>query len=401
MAPRPGSESLLDEMTLEHAEFGDLSEAQAGVPAEGRLSRTYMPIPIEAIVEDSPFQTRLIAFDTEGIPEDTELLESIRRHGVLEPVYVERLQADLGALSRYRLIAGHRRLAAARASGMDHIPGIVANQEDDLQALNLAENLGHRNLLPYEKAIALVERRRKEPGLSLRKLAKVSGIPFGTTSDLVAAYEKSPAALRRLFAEGVAARTIIELQAVFNDLAEGAQVVAANALGEVSIGQAQTFRQLVEQGIEPLAAARSAMEFTKPYPDKATNSELQRPERAEGSSSAKRRGKAPGRLRPDDKDGLEALCARTGVPARSGRRLAREAYEANAGYEALTFASIFVARGGSPKGAMGAAIRAANDRRLAGAIRTHLRHLERARAIIALHEGAEMGNFIRTIFFGA
>jgi ParB/RepB/Spo0J family partition protein len=402
MAPKRGSESLLDEMTLDQAEFTSLGQASVGESRKGRLDRTYMTIPIKAIEADSPFQTRLVTFDPDEVPEDAELLESVRRHGVLEPIYVERLPAKLGVPSSYQLIAGHRRLAAARAAQMEHVPGIIANQDDDLQALNLAENSGHRQLLPYEKAIALVERRKREPGLSLRKLAKATGIPFGTTSDLVAAYEKSPPALRKLFAEGVAARTIIELQAVFDDLDDESQVASAKALGGASIGQAQTFRQLVEQGIEPEAAARSAVGFAKPaHKDPHDTASQTRSQRKQSSPHKKRPGKPASILHPDDEAGLEALCARTGVKLQSARRLTRKAFESEADYESLTFASTFVARGGKQKIALEIASRAANERRVAGAIRAHIRQLERARALIVRQEDAELGDFIRTIFFGA
>lgn len=402
MAPRRGSESLLDEMTLDQAEFTSLGQASVSESRKGRLDRTYMPIPIEVIEADSPFQTRLVTFNPNEIPEDAELLESIRRHGVLEPIYVERLQSELGTPCRYRLIAGHRRLAAARAAKIDHIPGIIANRDDDLQALNLAENTGHRQLLPYEKAIALVERRKRERGLSLRKLAKATGIPFGTTSDLVAAYEKSPPALRKLFAEGVAARTIIELRGVFDDLDEESQVASAKALGGASIGQAQTFRQLVEQGIEPEAAARSAVGFSKPSPNEFKGTARQKRSQPKQSSPRKKRPDKPASiLRPDDEAGLEALCARTGVKPQYAKRLTRQAFKSQADYESLTFASIFVARGGTPKAALEIASRAANERRVAGAIRTHMRQLERARALIVRQEDAELGDFISTIFFGA
>jgi ParB-like chromosome segregation protein Spo0J len=227
---------------------------------------------------------------------------------------------------------------------MEHIPGIIANQDDDLQALNLAENSGHRQLLPFEKAIALVERRKREPGLSLRKLAKATGIPFGTTSDLVAAYEKSPPALRKLFAESVAARTIIELQAAFDDLDEETQVNAAKALGGVSIGQAQTFRQLVEQGIEPATAARSAVGFSKPASKEPNGSANEKPVHSKRSSSRKQRSdKTAAILHPDDEAGLKALCARTGIKLQSARRLTQQALESEAGYESLIFVSMFVA----------------------------------------------------------
>ncbi len=407
MAARRGGESLLEEMSLSDGEFGVSGRAQTDKPREGQLTRTYMPIAVRAIVGDSPFQTRQVAFDPDQITEDAELLESVRRHGVLEPVYVEWLPSELGADTQYRLVSGHRRLAAARAVGQEHIPGIVANKSDDLQALNMAENAGHRHLLPYEKAIALVERRKSEPGLSLRGLAKVTGIPFGTTSDLVAAYEKSPPALRRLFSEGVAARTIIELQPVFRTLDEDHQVAAADMLHSVSISQAQSFRQLVEGGVEPEAAARSATGLTtlhennSPATDPSPRKKGKHPARSAGRGSEAAASRSSAKAHPDDEGDLQALCERTGVSSEVGRRLTREAIETGADYEALTFAAVYLARGGDKKTALSIAMQARKKRRLASILRGHVRHLERARGLIARQEDHEMADFLRTVFFGA
>lgn len=87
-------------------------------------------------------------FDEEGI---TALAESIRTHGLLHPIVVERRDGG------YRLVAGERRLRAAREAGVASIPAIVRpSTESARHALELAlvENLQRAQLSPLEEAAA-------------------------------------------------------------------------------------------------------------------------------------------------------------------------------------------------------------------------------------------------------
>jgi ParB family transcriptional regulator, chromosome partitioning protein len=98
-------------------------------------------------VERNPEQPRQ-HFDDEGI---TALAESIRTHGLLHPIVVE--PRDGG----YRLVAGERRLRAAKQAGVATIPAIVRpSTESARHALELAlvENLQRAQLSPLEEAAA-------------------------------------------------------------------------------------------------------------------------------------------------------------------------------------------------------------------------------------------------------
>lgn len=77
-----------------------------------------------------------------------ELADSIRQHGVLQPVLVRRLPDG------YELIAGERRWRAARLAGVERVPAIVrreAEAEDSL-LLGMVENLQREDLDPIEEA---------------------------------------------------------------------------------------------------------------------------------------------------------------------------------------------------------------------------------------------------------
>lgn len=82
----------------------------------------------------------------------TELADSIRERGVLQPLLVE------DGADGYLLVAGHRRLAAARRAGLRRIPCTVrpAYSDDGARLSDmLAENLHRRNLSPLEAAHAV------------------------------------------------------------------------------------------------------------------------------------------------------------------------------------------------------------------------------------------------------
>ena len=81
-----------------------------------------------------------------------ELIESIRRRGVIQPIVV-RERADLP--QHFELIAGERRWRAAREAGLGTIPAIVrAYSDDESMEVALIENLQREDLTPLERATA-------------------------------------------------------------------------------------------------------------------------------------------------------------------------------------------------------------------------------------------------------
>jgi ParB family chromosome partitioning protein len=77
-----------------------------------------------------------------------ELSESIRLHGVIQPINVRRLSSGY-----YEIISGERRWRAAREAGLEEIPAVVL-EADDRKAMELAliENLQREDLNPMEEA---------------------------------------------------------------------------------------------------------------------------------------------------------------------------------------------------------------------------------------------------------
>jgi ParB family chromosome partitioning protein len=101
-------------------------------------------------IERNPDQPRA-RFDDELLG---ELAASIAVHGVIQPIIVRAL-ADGG----YQLIAGERRLRAARIAGLETVPAIVRDAVDGESSLELAlvENIQRADLNPIETALAYRE----------------------------------------------------------------------------------------------------------------------------------------------------------------------------------------------------------------------------------------------------
>ncbi len=103
---------------------------------------------VELDVEDiapNPHQPRTV-FDDDAI---RELAASIKTSGVLQPVLVRR------ATEGYELVAGERRLRAARVAGLKKIPAVIRDVTDrDMIEMSLVENIQRENLNPIEEAKA-------------------------------------------------------------------------------------------------------------------------------------------------------------------------------------------------------------------------------------------------------
>ena len=98
-----------------------------------------------------------------------ELERSIREHGVLQPVIVQK------SVNGYELIVGERRWRASKKAGLKKIPAVI-REVTDLESLELAliENLNRQDLNPIEEADGY-ERLAKDFGLTQENIAKRMG----------------------------------------------------------------------------------------------------------------------------------------------------------------------------------------------------------------------------------
>ncbi len=126
-------------------------------------------------IDANPDQPRQ-DFDKEALG---ELSKSIRKYGVLQPLLVSKIEhsSPKGLDVSYQLIAGERRLRAAKMAGLPHVPVIIRDdfeKEKDRLEVALIENVQRENLNPMEEAEAYA-RLAKEFGLTQQEIAdKVS-----------------------------------------------------------------------------------------------------------------------------------------------------------------------------------------------------------------------------------
>ena len=122
-------------------------------------------VPVDHI-EPNPEQPRMV-FEPAALD---ELAASIREHGVLQPILVRPLGPNT-----YQIVAGERRWRASRLAGLDTIPALIEEIDDDT-ALEIAiiENLQREDLTPLDEA-AMYDRMVHEHGYSIRKLADKLG----------------------------------------------------------------------------------------------------------------------------------------------------------------------------------------------------------------------------------
>lgn len=164
-----------------HTEVSTTSVAnQAGVVI-------YIPL---AQIEVNPFQPRS-TFDSESLE---ELADSIRIHGVIQPITVRRIEGN-----KYQLIAGERRLRASKLAGRTDIPAYIrlASDQESIE-IALIENIQREDLNPLEIAINY-KRLMDECDLTQDKLSERLGKNRSTVTNFIRLLKLPPdiqAALR-------------------------------------------------------------------------------------------------------------------------------------------------------------------------------------------------------------
>ena len=93
----------------------------------------------------NPYQPRKV-FEKDAL---VELSESIKEHGVFQPIIIKK------SIKGYEIIAGERRVRASKLAGLDKVPAIIRNLNDEqMMEIALLENLQRENLSAIEEAKA-------------------------------------------------------------------------------------------------------------------------------------------------------------------------------------------------------------------------------------------------------
>ena len=110
--------------------------------------------------EERKYSFRTIAVDNiqengniRQVGDIDDLVASIRAHGIINPITVTN---DFGMPTQYRVVAGHRRLAAAKRIGIAKVPcHLVDKDSEGLDEIPLSENVTRMDMTPYEECMAV------------------------------------------------------------------------------------------------------------------------------------------------------------------------------------------------------------------------------------------------------
>ena len=221
-------------------------------------------IPIEAI-DPNPRQPRKQS-TRESLE---EMAESIRAHGLLQPIIVSPLPG--AAPERYQLIAGERRWRAAQLAGLHLIPALVREATPD-QSLEMAlvENLQREDLNAIEAAEAF-DRLVAEFGLKHEEIARRTGKDRVTITNLLRLL-KLPAEVQELVRDGKLsgghAKALLGLASAEEQRRAAAQLVAQDLsvraaerlVGRLAAGEAQPRKSKVQRLDPNIRAAIADLE---------------------------------------------------------------------------------------------------------------------------------------------
>ena len=201
---------------------------------------------------DHPFKIR----DDEAM---SETVESIRNYGILVPAIV-RPRDDGG----YEIISGHRRKHACELAGIDTLPAIIRNLDDDAAVIIMVDsNLQRENILPSERAAAYkmkldaikhqgmrsdLTSTQVAPKLSTEQIGDVEGISKDTVKRYIRLTELSPELQQMVDEKKIALTPAVEIsylkpeeQSLLVETIESEQATP-------SLSQAQRMKKLSQEG---------------------------------------------------------------------------------------------------------------------------------------------------------
>lgn len=191
-------------------------------------------------------------------PSLNQLADSIRRHGILQPLVVTPSEHK-----KYRLIAGERRWRAAQIAGLKQVPVIVrTSKELEQLEISLVENVQRVDLSPLEQA-ASIAGLHNQFSLGYRQIAERLGKAETTIINIVRLLKLPPAAITALHEGRITeghARAILALKN------EDAQLGLLNLIEKNgwTVRQAENYVAALRDGSNEKASTQKRMSSTTP-----------------------------------------------------------------------------------------------------------------------------------------
>ena len=190
-------------------------------------------------IRPNPSQPRKI-FREEAL---TELADSIRQHGILQPLSVRRVGGS------YELIAGERRLRAAQMAGLTEIPCIVMNMDDRESAMTaMVENLQRQDLDFVEEAQG-ISWLMEQWAMSQEQVARLLGKSQSAIANKLRLLRHSPQVLQKLRQSGLTerhGRALLKLQTEEEKMAAISVIVQQS----MNVARAEKYIQELQKSTE-------------------------------------------------------------------------------------------------------------------------------------------------------
>lgn len=182
------------------------------------------------------------------------LADSIREHGVLQPLLVRPLPAG-----GYQIVAGERRWRAARMLGLDEIP-VVIRELSDLETAQIAliENLQRENLNPIEEALGY---RRLQDDFDMKQedIAKTVGKSRSSVANAIRLL-RLPEEIQDLLIEGTLSAGHARALLAFSDEAQMIEAAHKAAAGLLTVRQLEKMAQAADIAAEKEETASPRMQ---------------------------------------------------------------------------------------------------------------------------------------------
>lgn len=235
-----------------------------------------------------------------------ELAQSIKAQGLMQPVLVRQVGAG-----RYEIIAGERRVRAARIAGIEAVPVLIKDVPDDAAAaMSLIENIQRENLNPLEEAQGL-KRLTSDFGMTHEQAAQAVGRSRSAASNLLRLLNLAEPVQQQLLSGEL-------------EMGHARALLPLSAANQILVAQQMVARRLSVRDAERLVARAGATPAPSGTVKKATNKprDLVRIEQALADLlqlsveiRLKRSSGGELALKFSSNDELEGLLEKLGLPA--------------------------------------------------------------------------------------
>ena len=201
-------------------------------------------------IQPNPAQPRKV-FDPDALD---ELSESIRQHGILQPLSVRRRG------NTYELIAGERRLRAAQLAGVTDIPCIIMSMDDRESGMAaMVENLQRQDLDFIEEAMG-ISRLLKDWDMSQEQVARLLGKSQSAVANKLRLLKHSDAVFAALREAGLTerhARALLKLRSEEEKLAAIREIVQR----DLNVARTEKYIDALLSGQEPVPRGANVSAF--------------------------------------------------------------------------------------------------------------------------------------------